>query len=215
MLATRYKTSFNRLIEPIARALLRVGVTPTPLTLLAPPLASLACWWFLRTRAVVPFCVAITLVACLDGLDGTVARLSNRVTRFGSYLDAMCDRYVEAMVILSVAAVTGYWLLSMVVLAGALLVSYAKARAAMEVSVSNQEWPDLMERMERDALFILGLAASALLPWRPCGRDLFWWTLLLLAVLIHLTVIQRILRARRLIRRRQTPMTKERAADGR
>ena len=72
----------------------------------------------------------------------------------------------------------------------------------MEVRVSNMEWPDLMERAERDALFLIGLAASAVIPWRPLGRDLFWWTLLLLAVLTHLTVIQRVLRARRLIQER-------------
>ena len=83
--------------------------------------------------------------------------------------------------------------------------SYAKARAAMEVSVSNDEWPDLMERTERDVLFVIGLAAGALMPWRPLGRDLFWWTLVLLAILIHGTVAQRVLRARRFIDARSRP----------
>jgi CDP-diacylglycerol--glycerol-3-phosphate 3-phosphatidyltransferase/archaetidylinositol phosphate synthase len=90
----------------------------------------------------------------------------------------------------------------MAVLVGSLLVSYAKARAAMEVSVSNQEWPDLMERAERGTLFLGGLLAGRLIPWEPFGRDLFWWTLVLLTVLVHLTVVQRVLRARRLIRAR-------------
>ncbi len=125
-----------------------------------------------------------------------------RVTKFGSYLDAMCDRYFDSVVVLSVAVVTGYWALSLIVLVGSLLVSYGKARAAMEVPVSNQEWPDLMERGERAVLYVGGLAAGALVPWRPLGHDLFWWALLLLAVLVHLTVLQRILRARRLIQER-------------
>ena len=103
------------------------------------------------------------------------------------------------MVVISVAWVTGYWLLSGVGLVGALLVSYAKARAAMEVPVTNQEWPDLMERGERDVIYIVGLLASRLTAWTPVGHDLFWWTLVLLAVLIHATVLQRVLRARRLI----------------
>lgn len=199
MITTRYKPRFDRLLTPLARVLVRIGVSPAALTLLGPLLASLVCLVFLRTRAVVPFCLAITAVGCLDALDGAVARASGRVTKFGAYLDAVADRYVEAIVVLAVAMVTGYWALSMVVLAGSLLVSYAKARAAMEVAVSNQEWPDLMERTERDVLFIIGLAAGTLMPWRPLGRDLFWWTLLLLAVLIHGTVAQRVLRARRLI----------------
>ena len=183
----------------MAAAIARSGVSPSAVTLAGLLLTLAACLWFLRTAAILPFCLVMALVGGLDALDGAVARVSGRVTKFGAYLDAVCDRYVDALVVLATAAVTGYWALSCLVLAGALLVSYAKARAAMEVVVSNLEWPDLMERAERSVLFLAGLAASVLVPWRPLGRDLFWWTLLLLAALTHLTVVQRVLRARRFI----------------
>jgi len=202
MLTTRYKRVFNRLLEPLAAAVAASGVHPSAITLAGALLSSLICAIFVRTQAVGPFCAAILLAGCLDGLDGAVARAGGKVTPFGGYLDAMCDRYVEVVVAISVAFVTGYWLLTMAVLTGSLLVSYAKARAAMEVAVSNQEWPDLMERAERGVLFIAGLAAGTFLPWRPLGRDLFWWTLAGLAVLVHLTAIQRLLRARRFIQER-------------
>ncbi len=169
------------------------------ITLLGLFIGLIVCVWFMSTKLVVQFCVAITMVGMFDALDGALARLSGRVTKFGAYLDAVCDRYFDAMVALAVAWVTGYWFWTMLVLAGAQLVSYAKARAAMEVPISNREWPDLMERGERDALFIAGLAAGELIPWQPFGRDLFWWTLVLLAGLTHLTVVQRLLRARRFI----------------
>ena len=199
MLITRYKHVVNRLLAPLAAGIARSGISPSAITLATPILTSVICLVFVRTGAVIPFALAILVVGCLDGLDGAVARAGGRVTKFGAYLDAMCDRYVELLVGLSAAYVTGYWILSIAVLAGSLLVSYAKARAAMEVAVSNQEWPDLMERTERSVLFLAGLAAGRLISWRPLGRDLFWWTLLLLTVLIHATVLQRILRARRLI----------------
>lgn len=144
----------------------------------------------------------MALGGALDALDGAVARASGRVTAFGAYLDAMCDRYVEALIVLTGAMLSGYWLLSSLVLAGAMLVSYAKARAAMEAPVSNLEWPDLMERTERGYCYLAGLVVSQLVGWRPFGRDLFWWTLAVLAVLIHATVVQRIVRARRLIQER-------------
>ena len=204
MVMTRYKALVNRVLEPCAVSLARAGVSPTVLTLLGPFLSALICMTFVRTRAVLPFCIAITAVSCLDGLDGAVARVSGRVTKFGAYLDAVCDRYVEAMTVLAVAFVTGYWVLSMAVLTGSLLVSYTKARAAMEVPISNQEWPDLMERTERALLFLIGLTASQLVPWKPWGRDLFWWTLVLLLVLSHGTVIQRMWRARRFILERSS-----------
>ena len=199
MLSSRYKDTFNRGLTPIGAWLARAGVFPSTITLAGPLLVSVVCLWFLQTRRVIPFCLAILLVGALDGLDGVVARVSGRVTKFGGYLDAVCDRYFEAIVVLTVAAVTGYWVLSAIGLVGSLLVSYAKARAAMEVPVSNLEWPDVMEHLERGLLFIGGLALSAIVPWQPLGRDLFWWTLVLLVVLIHLTVFQRVLRARKFI----------------
>jgi phosphatidylglycerophosphate synthase len=205
MLTSRYKAVFNRMLDPLARRIARTGVSPSTLTLATPALTSALCLWLVRSRAILPFCLAMLLVGLLDGLDGAVARAGGRVSRFGAYLDALCDRYVEALVVLAVAAVTGYWALSMVVLAGAQLVSYAKARAAMEAPVSNLEWPDLMERTERSLLFLAGLAASQWLPWVILGKDLFWWTLAVLAVLIHLTVLQRVQRARRLILERAQP----------
>ena len=207
MLATRAKSAVSRVLEPLAQALARRGVSPTVLTLAGLIGSALVCLLFLRTRAVIPFCLATAAVGSLDALDGAVARASGRVTSAGAYLDALCDRYVEMMVVGSVAYVTGTWALSMAVLAGALLVSYAKARAAMETRIENQAWPDLMERPERAALFLGGLLLSRLVPWRPLGHDLFWWTLVFLAVLIHLTVAQRVRRARRLIRARERAAT--------
>ena len=202
MLTSRYTAALNRVIEPAVAGLARTGLSPSHLTVIGLGLVSASCLLLLLTRNRLLFCALVTASTLVDALDGAVARATGRVTKFGSYLDAMCDRYAEAAVLVTVASVTGYWLLSLAVLSGFLLVSYAKARAAMEVAVSNLEWPDLMERAERDALYIIGFSLSVLLPITPLGRDLFWWTLLLLAVLTHATVVQRIRRARRIIQER-------------
>ncbi|MBI3087952.1 MAG: CDP-alcohol phosphatidyltransferase family protein [Candidatus Omnitrophica bacterium] len=199
MLPSHSKAACSRLCEPPARLLVRLGLSPSAITLLGLLLVIASCVWVLATRQLLLFCVLVTAAGLFDVLDGAAARLSGRVTKFGAYLDAVCDRYAEAAVVLSVAIVTGYWTLSVIVLAGAMLVSYTKARAAMEAPISNLEWPDLMERAERSAVYIAGLAAGQVMPVRLLGRDLFWWTLALLSVLIHATVLQRILRARRLI----------------
>ncbi len=200
--SSQSRVILNAGVEPLARLLARVGVPPSVITVIGAVASGLVCLWFVQTHAVLPFCGWIVATGLFDVLDGAVARVGGRVTKFGGYLDAMCDRYVESMVAVSVALVTGYWGLTMLVLVGSLLVSYAKARAALEVSVSNTEWPDLMERAERNFGFIGGLAASALVPWKPLGHDLFWWTLVVLAGCIHFTVGQRMWRARRLIRLR-------------
>ena len=198
----RHKARFNRALEPLGRVLHRFGCAPTALTLAGVVLALASCLYLLLTKRLLIFCLFVAIATLFDALDGAVARAGGRATAWGAYLDAMADRYVEGVIVLSVAVVTGYWLLSGVVLLGALLVSYAKARAAMEVPISNQEWPDLMERAERGVVYLAGLAAGQLVTWKPLGRDLFWWTLAALAGLIHLTVWQRMARARRVIRLR-------------
>lgn len=203
MLATAYKAVFNRLLHPPAAFLARAGVHPSALTLATPILTTVNCISFLRHRSVGIFCFTMLVVGCLDALDGAVARAGRKASAVGAYLDAMCDRYVDIIIALTVAVYSGYWLLIMIVLTGGLLVSYAKARAAMEAPVDNLEWPDLMERTERGLIFLGGFTAGALIPWRPLGRDLFWWTLAALSVLIHATVVQRMLRAIRFISQRR------------
>jgi phosphatidylglycerophosphate synthase len=202
MLWARYKAPLNRLLDPLARQLAALGVSPNAITLAIPLLTLAACGWVLQTRAVPAFCFLMGGIGCLDVLDGAVARVSGRTSRTGAYLDAMGDRYVEVFVVATGAIISGYWLLHLLVISGALLVSYAKARAAMEVPVSNQEWPDLMERGERAALYLLGWLTGATCPWQPAGRDLFWWALVLLALLTHVTAGQRLIRAAGLIRTR-------------
>ena len=196
------KGAVSRFADPPARALARASISPTTITLAGLVFVAASCVFLLQTYNLLLFCALITASCLVDVLDGAVARLSGRVTKFGAYIDAMCDRAAEAMAVLSVAYVTGYWELSSVMLVGAMLVSYAKARAAIEAPVSNTEWPDLMERGERDVIWVAGLAASRLLRWRPLGHDLFWWTLVVMTVLIYLTVVQRVLRAKRLIETR-------------
>lgn len=202
MWVTAHKQTFNRWLEPLARAVAKTGVSPNAITLTVPILITVVCVAFVRTRQVLPFCALVLLFGLCDGLDGAVARVSKRTTKQGAYLDAVADRYVEILVGWATAEVTGYWRLILLVLAGGMLVSYAKARAAMEVPVSNLEWPDLAERTERSLLFLAGLVASRVFSWKPLGHDLFWWVLVLLISLIYWTVVQRVLRACRYIKER-------------
>ena len=204
MITSTHKSAIDRLLGPVASVLVRLRISPTAITLTVPLFVLAACVWFVRARAVVPFCFVALFLGSLDGLDGAVARRSGQVTKLGAYLDAMMDRYVEAMVALAAALVSGYWVLIFIVLAGGMMVSYAKARAAMEVPVQNLEWPDWAERAERSLIFLAGLAAGAAVHWKPGGHDLFWWTLVGLSVLIHATVVQRMLRARRYILQRSS-----------
>ena len=114
----------------------------------------------------------------------------------------MCDRLFESAAALAAAYVSGHWVLSFLLVAGILLISYAKARAAMEIQISNTEWPDFMERTERDMIFAIGIILWGIFPGTFFGRDLFFWVLLGLDLAVYGTLAQRMLRAKRFIESR-------------
>jgi len=199
MIGSGYKSFFDKLFRTIARKAIDAGIRPNQVTLFGFGAGASACLFLIFSKNFLVFFALILITGLFDVLDGVMARLGGQTTRFGAYLDAMCDRYFEAMVLLSVALVTGYWITTFILLAGAFLTSYAKSRAAMEVPVLNTEWPDFLERGERSVIFLSGLLLSQIISRKFFGQDLFYWTLLFLAIGTHATVIQRMLRARKII----------------
>ncbi len=203
MISTKYKPFFNRIFNPIAKILLYFNLTPNQITLFGLGFGILACLLFVWTKNVVLFCVLLLVSGLLDAVDGAAARLSGRVTKFGAYLDAVCDRFFEGFAVLSVAIVTGYWVLMFFLFMGMMVTSYAKARAAIEVPISNSEWPDFMERTERGAIFLAGLFISHLTHIVIAGKDLFFWVSIFLILAVYATVVQRIFRAKSIIETRE------------
>jgi len=188
--------------EALARPFLRLGFSPNALTLLGLGLGLGACLLFVWNRNSVLFGTLILCLGFFDFLDGSLARLAGRVTKFGGYLDAVCDRIFELAAALAAAYVSGHWVLLFLLLGGSMLISYTKARAALEIPISNTEWPDLMERMERGVFFVAGLILWGIFPGRFAGQDLFFWTLVGLNLAVFATVMQRLWRAKRLMEQR-------------
>ncbi len=199
---TPYKAYFRRAPEAVAKVFIRLGFSPNGITLFGLLLGLLTCFLFISTKNTVLFGFLMIAWGLFDAVDGAAARLTNKITKFGSYLDAMCDRLFESAAVLAAAYVTGYWVLCFLLGVGALLISYAKARAAMEIQVSNTEWPDFMERTERDFIFAIGIILWGFFPGIFVGHDLFFWILLGLDLAVYGTLVQRVLRAKRFIEAR-------------
>ena len=91
-------------------------------------------------------------------------------------------------------------LLALLAFSGGVLTSYAKARTAIEIPISNEAWPDLFERLERIIFLCAVLIAAGILPVAGIGaRPVLAVGLGLYAALSHLTAVQRIARAVRLL----------------
>ena len=145
--------------QPVARALARTGITPTALTWLGFIIALGGGVLVALNHPVVAGAVVL-FGGAFDMLDGALARLTNRVTKFGAVLDSTLDRLSEVAVLLGIlvaftrAQSTVGILLTGLALPGSLLVSYLRARAEaidLECKVG------IFTRTERVIIISLGL----------------------------------------------------------
>jgi archaetidylinositol phosphate synthase len=108
-----------------------------------------------------------------------MARNEGKTTEFGGFLDSVFDRYVDVSVFIAIGIYTVEWLLVVIALSGALLVSYTRARAEKIIPKCDV---GIAERGERMILIIIGLITGYI-----------WHMLVLVAILSHLTAVHRIL----------------------
>ena len=109
---------------------------------------------------------AYLLAALGDALDGTLARISGKGSRFGAFLDSTIDRFEESIIFLGLiihyTQVGGVIEVPVILVAtvGSLMVSYTRARAeAIGVACK----VGFMGRVPRVAVMIVGLLLDQVL----------------------------------------------------
>ena len=186
---------FSYVINPTARVLLRLGVTPNAVTI-AGTVGVLIGSYLGAFGHLFWGTWVVTASALTDALDGTMARMRGGSGRFGALLDSSMDRIADAAVF---GAVTFYlanrgnpyggMVAALICLAAGQVVSYVKARAQ---SLNLDADVGIAERLERLIIVgIGGLLGSAGLDW---GLPAALW---FLAVLSVVTVFQRLIHASR------------------
>lgn len=181
-------------VDPVARCLLRIGVSPDAVTVVGTLGVSTAALWFYPRAQWLAGTLVILVFVFSDLIDGTMARLSGRQGPWGAFLDATLDRVADGAIFGGMTL--GFLLLgddrtaaaALACLVGGLVVSYAKARAE---AVGAECHVGIAERGERligslAAAGLYGLGVPYVLP------AVLW----ILAVLTWVTVVQRILHVR-------------------
>jgi CDP-diacylglycerol--glycerol-3-phosphate 3-phosphatidyltransferase len=131
----------------------------------------------------------IIVAAIFDALDGTLARVTNRATKFGAFLDSTTDRFAEGALFFGMLyafvqrGMTFVAYLIFFALLGSLMVSYARARAE-GIGVQCKE--GMLTRFERVALLVIGLILTALFGDAPLLLVLGF-----LAIFTNVTALQR------------------------
>jgi CDP-diacylglycerol---glycerol-3-phosphate 3-phosphatidyltransferase len=170
-------------LDKIVRALTRLQIDPNILTFTGVLISFWAAWEFgygnfFRGGLV------IILAGMFDMLDGEVARVSQTETQFGAFYDSVIDRYSDVIILQGLMVYyarvqrLGYVVLVGIVFMGAVLTSYARARAESMIPSCKVGF---MERPERIVLLIIGGLANRM-------EAVLW----ILAVLGNWTVFNRI-----------------------
>ncbi|WP_311591145.1 phosphatidylinositol phosphate synthase [Trueperella bernardiae] len=180
---------------PIAKALVRMGVTPNAVTIVGGVASSAAALVLFPLGYLLVGALVVTILVIFDNLDGQMARMTSKSTKFGAFLDSTMDRFADGA-IFAALAMWGYlqadeptkaWVVSGAIAAAVVggIVPYARARAE---GVGYSASVGLAERADRLVFALILVLATAFGATHWVMAIGLW----VLAVLALFTVGQRI-----------------------
>ena len=197
MLNRHARGFFTALFTPLARWLLRMGVSPDAVTVIGTAGVVVGALVFYPLGQLFWGTLFITAFIFSDVLDGIMARMQDVKSRWGNFLDSTLDRVADG----ALFAGLGIWFFTggadtpiavaaMLCLVLGMVVSYARAKAESLGFTANV---GIAERAERlvSVLVVTGLTGLGLPP------VVLLATLVLLALASFVTVVQRVLSVRR------------------
>ena len=186
-----------KLFTPLARLFLKLGLSPDVVTIVGTIGVCVGALGFYPRHEFFWGSILVSVFALSDTLDGVMARLSGRSSKWGAYLDSTLDRVGDSAVfgglVLWYAGDGGTPYLAALALACLILgsvVSYSKARAEGLGMTANV---GIAERADRLVAVLIATGLVGL----GVPEVLLTAVLSLLALASLITVIQRMLEVRR------------------
>ena len=196
MLSRTLKNQAGKALDPIGKAIGRLGIRPNHITIAGLILTFYAAWLLYNKDIYYAFLVGL-IASLFDGADGLVARSTGTSSIRGGYLDAVIDRYADCVAfgtlilcgwmkpIEGLEVISGE-MSAIIALAGAFQTSYSRA-AAERLGVT-QEGIGIIERPERWFLLGMGILIGELL---GDVETIITWVVAFLAIFGNITVLQR------------------------
>lgn len=200
---TKLKQKIQQILTKEAETAHKIGLTPNTVSAIGIILAFLSAIAYAMWQNNPTYLLLATLLLLASGfcdaLDGVIARLYQQTTIFGGFLDSLLDRYADAAVYVGIimgGLCNALW--GIIALIGSLLVSYSRARA--EAAGIKMETIGLAERAER--LLIIAIATLTAYFWQL--TTIINASIILLAILTNLTVIQRSVYTYKKLKKKET-----------
>ena len=191
----------GKLVELLSKLFIKLKFTPNLVSIFAFINTLIAVILF----AIIPypfnsviFGIFIFWLMLLDGVDGTLARMTNQITHFGGVLDSVLDRYSDSLLLVGFLFVYPFDMLFlyvpiqiwvMVAILGFIMVSYTRSRGEKEL----KEDLDVGLGARTERLFILFIFSILLMPLIG---------LIITVFLSHLTVLYRVICFNRLLNKK-------------
>jgi archaetidylinositol phosphate synthase len=191
MTLDRLRPLADRVLDPMVAAADRIGLTPDGVSVLAFgfALAAAAGFYAASTVGYLAGALCVLTNGWLDLLDGALARTQNADSRAGDLLDHVLDRYADVVLVVGLAAGVGRWDLGLLAVTGVLLTSYLGTQ--IQAVGLGREYGGAVGRADRLALVGLAAVVAAFVPGRLGPLTAVGWLLAVLAVVGHLTALQR------------------------
>jgi len=197
MISEVLKPAVTRLISPVARFFLRIGLTPNSVTAVGAICVVASAFYFFPTDQFFVGTLVITFFMLSDLFDGAMARISSQgPSKWGGFLDSTVDRVSDSAII---CAITIYLIrksdqlsiVYLIALVTGMLIPYIRAKAeSMDIVCSG----GIAERTERAVIVLVGSGFHGL--GVPFVLSISAWVLAILGVI---TTFQRLIIVKRAI----------------
>ncbi len=186
MLDLRGRSRLAPILDPIAKGLGKLKLTPTIVTIMG-LVVTIAGGVLIASGRYVAGAMVGGAGSLLDALDGPLARMQGTASTKGAFIDTMSDRFGEIAVLAGLAFSLRFdetgLMLCVFALAASLLIPYVRAKAESWGAEGRGGW---MGRAERVIFVLAGVAIDGLGP--PVLLPMLW----IFVVLTTFTVLQRI-----------------------
>lgn len=190
----KFRKSLEPILEKIGVLFSSIGLSPNTLSLIGFLITIISSIIFgvntLQLDPTINFSAIGSLVLLAGGffdvIDGSVAKVTKKISRKGSFLDSTLDKISETVIFLGIAiGELANPILCLLAVSSSLLVSYTRSRAeTLGIDLSGVGFGERAER-------ILILAVMGLLPF-PYSLE---YGVIIVIVISIITIIQRIYKA--------------------
>ena len=200
---TALRPRFIKYLEPVAGIFVRCHITPNQISVLS-LIAGIACAVLFFRQQFLWGSIALFLSAILDLVDGSVARMTDRHTKFGAVFDWIVDKYVDALVLLgiglsgtaiisqyiAVPPVTDFAIVAFAII-GSLMNTFIKPVVYAEIGYREKVEGKIDDPLEGVGFF--GRPETFLVLILGGVTGFIWVAVILIAVCTNLSAIQRVI----------------------